>query len=73
MSKLFCFPVQGLSGFEGLTLGPVAGMPQLALPQGFRKGRLSYTVTSHATGAKVEVLLKQKAFRITLMGQREGC
>ena len=47
-------------------------MPQLAMPQGFRKGRLSYTVVSAATGAKVEVLLKQKAFRITLMGQHEG-
>ena len=47
-------------------------MPQLAMPQGFRKGRLSYTVTSAATGAKVEVLLKQKAFRIIVMGQHEG-
>lgn len=46
-------------------------MPQLAMPQGFRKGRLSYTVTS-ATGAKVEILLKQKAFRIISMGQHEG-
>ena len=50
----------------------MAGMPQMALPQGFRKGRLSYTVTSSTTGAKIEVLLKQKAFRIQAIGEHDG-
>ena len=47
-------------------------MPTDALPQGVRKGRLSYTVTSAETGAKIEVLLKQKAFRIVRQGILNG-
>lgn len=47
-------------------------MPTEALPQGARKGRLSYTVTSPSTGAKVEVLLKQRAFRISRVGAKNG-
>ena len=50
----------------------MAGMPQMALPQGFRKGRLSYTIASSTTGAKLEVLLKQKAFRIVAIGEHQG-
>lgn len=48
------------------------GMPTEALPQGPRKGRLSYTVTSSHTGAKVEVHLKGKAFRIIKVGSCDG-
>ena len=48
------------------------GMPIDALPQTARKGKLSYTVTSPHTGAKVEVLLKQKAFRISRQGMVNG-
>lgn len=45
-------------------LGP-AGMPAECLPvEGKPRGRLSYTITNEASGAKVEVLLKAKAFRI---------
>ena len=47
-------------------------MPIEALPQGPRKGKLSYTVSSPETGAKVEVLLKQKAFRIVKQGMLNG-
>ena len=49
-----------------------AGMPIEALPQGTRKGRLSYTVTSAQTGAKIEVHLKGKAFRIVKVGSLDG-
>lgn len=42
-------------------------MPIDAQPQQARKGRLSYTVRSE-TGAGVEVLLKQRAFRIKSFG-----
>lgn len=48
------------------------GMPAEALPQADRKGRLSYTVVSPVTGAKVEVLLKHKAFRVSKIGCVEG-
>lgn len=40
------------------------GMPSEALPQVARKGRLSYTISAKS-GARVEVLLKHKAFRIS--------
>ena len=46
-----------------------AGMPAEAHPQSAKRGRLSYTLTSSRTGAKIEVLLKQKAFRISKIGQ----
>lgn len=49
----------------------IPGMPSGALPQGPRKGRLSYTVSS-SNGAKIEVLLKGKAFRIVKIGARDG-
>ena len=49
------------------------GMPSDALPQSIRKGKLSYTVTSPHTGAKVEVHLKGKAFRIIKVGTKDGC
>ena len=40
-------------------------MPDECLPvPGKPRGRLSYTITNDASGAKVEVLLKAKAFRI---------
>ena len=43
---------------------PFPGMPKECLPvDGKPRGRLSYTITS-SSGAKVEVLLKAKAFRI---------
>ncbi len=48
------------------------GMPERALPQSFRKGRLSYTIIAPSSGAKIEVLLKQKAFRITKVGEENG-
>ena len=48
------------------------GMPKEALPQHQRKGKLSYTVTSPETGAKIEVLLKGRAFRITKVGSHNG-
>lgn len=48
-------------------------MPEEAMPQGPRKGRLSYTVTNATTGAKVEVLLKQRAFRLVKVGMQNGC
>ena len=42
-------------------------MPKECLPvEGKPRGRLSYTITS-SSGAKVEVLLKAKAFRIIKM------
>jgi len=47
-------------------------MPEHALPQGYRKGRLSYTICSSSTKARVEVLLKQKAFRIVKIGEKDG-
>lgn len=47
-------------------------MPECALPQAFRKGRLSYTVIAPSSKAKIEVLLKQKAFRITKVGEENG-
>ncbi len=50
----------------------LAGMPMEALPQGPRKGKLSYTIKSAATQAKVEVLLKGKAFRIVQTGSLQG-
>ena len=40
-------------------------MPEECLPVGTKRGRLSYTIYNEATGAKVEVLLKGKAFRIS--------
>ena len=41
------------------------GMPDECLPDpGKTRGRLSYTTTNEASGAKVEVLLKARAFRI---------
>lgn len=49
-----------------------AGMPEEALPQGPRKGKLSYTIVSTATNAKIEVLLKGKAFRIVKVGELQG-
>ena len=39
-----------------------------AMPQMEKRGRLSYTITSSRTKARVEVLLKGKAFRIVKMG-----
>ena len=43
-------------------------MPAECLPlEGQKRGRLSYTITNSSTGAKVEVLLKAKAFRIVKM------
>lgn len=43
-------------------------MPSECLPvEGQKRGRLSYTITNASTGAKVEVLLKAKAFRIVKM------
>lgn len=50
----------------------LGGMPACAYPQAYRKGRLSYTICSSATGAKVECLLKAKAFRILKVGERDG-
>ena len=45
-----------------------AGMPSECLPvEGQKRGRLSYTITNAPTGAKVEVLLKAKAFRVVKM------
>jgi len=45
------------------TFGP--GMPAECCPDpGKPRGRLSYTITNEASGAKVEVLLKARAFRI---------
>ena len=41
-----------------------SGMPHECLP-GKSRGRLSYTICNDCTGAKVEVLLKQRAFRIS--------
>ena len=35
--------------------------------KGKKRGRLSYTIDNPSTGAKVEVLLKGKAFRIIKM------
>lgn len=49
-----------------------AGMPEEALPQGQRKGKLSYTIVSPVTNAKIEVLLKGKAFRIVKTGELQG-
>ena len=43
-------------------------MPAEALVQNELRGRFSYTVTSPELGAKVEVLLKQKAFVIKKVG-----
>ncbi|CAL1128775.1 unnamed protein product [Cladocopium goreaui] len=48
------------------------GMPEHALPQGYRKGRLSYTISSPTSKARVEVLLKQRAFRIVKIGEKDG-
>ncbi len=48
------------------------GMPECAVPQSYRKGRLSYTIIAPSSGAKIEVLLKQKAFRITKVGEENG-
>ena len=53
-------------------LGSLKGMPHEALPQHHRKGKLTYTVTSAETGAKVEVHLKGKAFRVIKVGTRNG-
>ena len=40
-------------------------MPAECLPvEGNPRGRLSYTITNESSGAKIEVLLKAKAFRI---------
>ena len=44
------------------------GMPDDAKPQNPKRGRLSYTITSPFTKARVEVLLKGRAFRIVKMG-----
>ena len=49
------------------------GMPACALPQSFRKGKLSYTISSTNTKARIEVLLKQRAFRIVKIGEKDGC
>ena len=46
-------------------------MPEEALPTRGRKGKLSYTVSSE-NEAKVEVLLKGRAFRIIRMGKVDG-
>ena len=41
------------------------GMPMECMPvEGKKRGRLSYTIEDGKSGAKVEVLLKGKAFRI---------
>lgn len=41
------------------------GMPKECMPvEGKKRGRLSYTIEDGSSGAKVEVLLKGKAFRI---------
>lgn len=48
-------------------------MPPDALPPRARKGRLSYTVDAPGLGgAKIEVLLKQRAFRIIKTGIVNG-
>ena len=47
-------------------------MPACARPQGYRKGRLSYTICSPTTKARVEVLLKGKAFRVVKVGEKDG-
>ena len=39
-------------------------MPEECLPVGTKRGKLSYTIYNEASGAKVEVLLKAKAFRV---------
>ena len=40
-------------------------MPNECLPvPGKPRGRLSYTISNDASGAKIEVLLKSRAFRI---------
>lgn len=46
-------------------------MPEDAMPTRGRKGKLSYTLVSE-NEAKVEVLLKGRAFRIIRMGKAEG-
>ena len=43
------------------------GMPAECLPKG-KRGRLSYTIHNEASGARVEVLLKGKAFRVVKLG-----
>ena len=67
---IFWFGGLGVLKLQGLFTP--AGMPKDALPQGPRKGRLSYTVTSTQAGAKIEVHLKGKAFRITKVGSHDG-
>ena len=47
------------------SVGSLLGMPDECLPvPGKPRGRLSYTISNDASGAKVEVLLKARAFRI---------
>lgn len=45
-----------------------ADMPEAALPQSDKRGRLSYTVRAPSGAARVEVLLHAKAFRVKHWG-----
>ena len=53
--------------FQSSTI-PCVGMPEECFPVGTKRGRLSYTIYNEASGAKVEVLLKAKAFRVVKIG-----
>lgn len=59
-------------GHNGQWCFTMAGLPKDAYPQSVRKGKYSFTVGSPHTGAKIEVLLKQKAFRIVKQGMING-
>ena len=48
---------------------PCSGMPEECLPCDGKRGRLSYTIYNEASGAKVEVLLKGRAFRISKLAR----
>ena len=50
-------------------MAPV-GMPAELLPSGKRRGRLPYTVQDQASGAKIEVLLKHRAFRVVCCAEK---
>lgn len=59
---------KGSEGLETKLCPPFPGMPQECMPHDEQKrGRLSYTISNDASGAKVEVLLKGRAFRIVRM------
>ena len=59
--------------FANLTINilalPWSGMPEECLPHDGKRGRLSYTISNEASGAKVEVLLKGRAFRISKLAR----